>query len=54
MKNGEVQIMHVASSDQVTNFLTKTLPTTLFENLKEMIGIKNRKSLSLRKEFVKH
>jgi len=54
VKNGEVKIMHVASHDQVADILTKLLLTALFEKLKEMIGMKNIKCLSLRKEFGKH
>ena len=38
----------VASHDQVADIFTKPLPTVLFENLKKMIGMKDRKSFEFK------
>jgi len=38
----------------VANIFTKPVPIVLFENMNEMIGMKDEKYLSLRKEFGKH
>ncbi|KAJ3703208.1 hypothetical protein LUZ61_006913 [Rhynchospora tenuis] len=52
IKNGEVQMRHVASRDQAADIFTKALPTELFNNCKTRIGMKDGKNLSLREEFV--
>ena len=54
VKNGKVKMIHISSHDQVANIFTKPLPTSLFENLKKMIRMKDLKGLSLREDFVKH
>jgi len=52
LKNGEVRLTHVATHDQVAYIFIKPLPTVLFENLKEMIGMKYREGLSLRRNLL--
>jgi hypothetical protein len=53
IKNGDVQMSHVASQDQAAHNFTKVLPTELFNNCMTKIGMKDGRNLSLRKEFVK-
>ncbi|KAJ1691007.1 hypothetical protein LUZ63_015162 [Rhynchospora breviuscula] len=52
IKNGDVQMSHVASRDQAADIFTKALPTELFKNCKTKIGMKDGRDLSLREEFV--
>ena len=54
VKNGEVKMINVSSHDQVDDIFTKSLPKTLFKNLKKINGTKDSKGLSLREEFVEH
>lgn len=49
VKEGRVQLVHVPSRDQVADIFTKPLPTVLLENCKRMIGMKDRRELSLRR-----
>ncbi|GJW86882.1 retrovirus-related pol polyprotein from transposon TNT 1-94 [Tanacetum coccineum] len=41
IRNGEVQLIHVASRDQVADIFTKALPTELFNYFKMKLGIKD-------------
>ncbi|GJU58201.1 retrovirus-related pol polyprotein from transposon TNT 1-94 [Tanacetum coccineum] len=53
IRNGEVQLIHVASRDQVSDIFTKALPTELFNYFKMKLGMKDGRDLSLREEFIK-
>ncbi|GJZ27482.1 hypothetical protein Tco_0571735 [Tanacetum coccineum] len=48
VKEGRAQLVHVPSRDQVADIFTKPLPTVLLENFKRLIGMKDRRELSLR------
>nr|GEV66526.1 hypothetical protein [Tanacetum cinerariifolium] len=53
VRNGEVQLIHVASRYQVTDIFMKALLTDLFNYFKMKLGMKDGRDLSLREEFVK-
>ena len=40
VKNGEVEMTHVASRDQVADIFTKPLPGELFEKFKKLLGMR--------------
>jgi hypothetical protein len=40
IKNEKVRVVHVQSNDQPADIFTKALPKLLFENCKQMIGMK--------------
>jgi hypothetical protein len=50
IKNEEVRVVHVQSNDQAADVFTKALPKPLFENCKQMIGMKEIRDLGLRKD----
>ena len=53
MKEENVELLHVASQDQVPDIFTKSLPKVLFDKYKEMIGMTDRREhLSLWGSFV--
>ncbi|GKD74494.1 hypothetical protein Tco_1332776, partial [Tanacetum coccineum] len=52
IRNGEVQLTHVATRDQVADIFTKALPAELFNDFKIMLGMKDGRDLSLREDFV--
>lgn len=39
VKEGNIELLHVASQDQVANIFTKPLPKVLFNKYKKMIGM---------------
>jgi len=45
MKKGSVELVHVASQDQVTDIFTKPLPKVLFEKYKKMIGMMDGRNI---------
>ncbi|XP_061364779.1 uncharacterized mitochondrial protein AtMg00810-like [Gastrolobium bilobum] len=45
VKEGNVELLHVASQDQVGDIFTKPLPTLLLKNCKRMIGMKDGRSI---------
>ena len=45
MKEGNVEMVHVGSRDQIANLFTKPLPTMLFNNYKNLIRIKDGRSI---------
>ena len=49
MKEGNVELLHVASQDQVADIFTKPLLKVLFDKYKKMIGTNH---LSLWESFV--
>ena len=42
MKEGSVELLHVASQDQVADIFTKPVPKVLFNKYKKMIGMTGR------------
>jgi hypothetical protein len=48
IKNRKVQVVHVQSNDQAVDIFTKALSKPLFENCKQMIGMKEIRELGLR------
>lgn len=45
VKEGNVELVHVGSRDQVADMFTKPLPTVLFNNCKNLIGMRDRRSI---------
>jgi len=45
VKEGSVELVHVASKEQATDIFTKPLPTVLFEKGKKMLGMKDGRSI---------
>ena len=45
VKEGSVELLHVASQDQVADILTKPLPKVLFDKYKKMIGMTDGRSI---------
>ena len=45
VKKGSVELVHVASQDQVVDIFTKPLPKVLFEKYKKMIGMMDGRSI---------
>ena len=45
MKEGIVELVHVASQEQAADIFTKPLPTVLFEKSKMMLGMKDGKNI---------
>lgn len=45
VKEGSVELVHVASRDQVADIFTKPLPTVLLDNCKRLIGMKDGRSI---------
>ena len=45
MKEGNVEMVHVGSRDQIADLCTKPLPTMLFNNYKNLIGMKDGRSI---------
>ena len=45
VKKGSVELVHVASQDQVADIFTKPLPKVLFEKYKKMIGMMDGRSI---------
>lgn len=45
VKKGSVELVHVASRDQVADIFTKPLPTVLLENCKKLLGIKDGRNI---------
>jgi hypothetical protein len=50
IKDEEVRVFHVQNNDQVADIFTKILPKPLFENCKQMLGMKKERDLSLRED----
>jgi len=44
-REGKVKLEHVESRAQAADMFTKPLPTTLLENCKRLIGMRDRKSI---------
>jgi hypothetical protein len=42
VKNDNMEMTHVASSDQVANMFTKSLPTELFNKFKKLLEMRAR------------
>ena len=49
VKNGDVEMTHVASRDQVADIFTKPLPSEIFEKFKKLLGVREGRKLSLRR-----
>ncbi|XP_061338507.1 secreted RxLR effector protein 161-like [Gastrolobium bilobum] len=47
VKEGKVELTHVASRDQVGDIFTKPLPTLLFENCKKKMGMKDGRDIKV-------
>ncbi|XP_061357487.1 uncharacterized mitochondrial protein AtMg00810-like [Gastrolobium bilobum] len=47
VKEGKVELSHVASRDQVGDIFTKPLPTLLFENCKKKMGMKDGRDIKV-------
>ena len=45
VKEGSVELLHVASQDQVADIFTKPLPKVLFDKYKKMIGMTDGRSI---------
>jgi len=45
VKEGNVEMVHVGSRDQIADLFTKPLPTVLFNNYKNLIGMKDGRSI---------
>ena len=45
VKDGSIELKHVASKDQATNILTKPLSKELFDRGKKMLGMMNRRNI---------
>ena len=45
MKEESVELLHVASQDQVADIFTKSLPKVLFDKYKKMIGMTDGRSI---------
>jgi hypothetical protein len=45
VKEGSVELVHVASQDQVADIFTKPLPKVLLDKCKKMIGMKDGRSI---------
>jgi len=45
VKEGNVELEHVESRAQATDMFTKPLPSSLFENNKMILGMKDKKSI---------
>jgi len=45
VKEGNVKMVHVGSRDQIADLFTKLLPTVLFNNYKNLIGMKDGRSI---------
>jgi len=45
VKEGNVELEHVESRAQAANMFTKSLPSSLFENNKMILGMKDKKSI---------
>jgi len=54
VKKEEVKVMHATTHDQVVYIFTKPLSIFLFENLKDVIEMKDKKYFSLKEKFVKN
>ena len=51
VKEGNVELQHVASQDQVVDIFTKPLPKVLFDKYKKMIGMTGSRSIEIYGEF---
>ena len=49
VKEKEIELVHVKSEDQAADIFIKPLSTRLFEKMKNLLGMKDRRELSLRK-----
>jgi len=45
VKEGNVELVHMGSQDQVANMFTKPLSIVLFNNCKNLIGMKDKRSI---------
>jgi len=45
VKEGNVELEHVKSRAQVADMFTKSLPSSLFENNKIILGMKDKKNI---------
>jgi len=45
VKEGNVELVHVASQDQVADIFTKPLPTVLLERCKKLLGMKDGRNI---------
>jgi len=45
VKEGNVELVHVGSRDQVAYLFTKPLPTVLFNNCKKLIGMEDKRNI---------
>ncbi|KAE8655248.1 hypothetical protein F3Y22_tig00117034pilonHSYRG01564 [Hibiscus syriacus] len=53
VKEKEIELVHVKSEDQTTDIFTKPLSTRLFEKMRNLLGMKDRRELSLKREGIK-
>jgi hypothetical protein len=49
VKEKEIELVHVKSEDQAADIFTKPLSTRLFEKMRNLLGMKDRRELSLRR-----
>ncbi|KAE8732520.1 Detected protein of unknown function [Hibiscus syriacus] len=49
VKENEIELVHVKSEDQAADIFTKPLSTRLFEKMRNLLGMKDRRELSLRR-----
>ncbi|KAE8706666.1 hypothetical protein F3Y22_tig00110388pilonHSYRG00007 [Hibiscus syriacus] len=49
VKEKEIELVHVKSEDQATDIFTKPLSTRLFEKMRNLLGMKDIRELSLRR-----
>ena len=45
VKEGNVEMVHVGSRNQIVDLFTKPLPTVLFNNYKNLIGMKDERNI---------
>jgi len=45
VKEGNVEMVHVGSRDQIADLFTQPLPIVLFNNYKNLIGMKDGRSI---------
>jgi len=45
VKKGSVELVHVASQDQVADIFTKPLPKVFFDKYKKMIGMMDGRNI---------
>ena len=50
LKEKEIELVHVKSEDQAADIFTKSQSTRLFEKMRNLLGMKDRRELSLRRD----